>query len=168
MCVCVLDVVAVGTDLESQLRKLRQSSANLEEENALLSRHVESMKVAVERVQNEVLRQEQRNKQTKDQLDMVREVLVDAFKDVLLPDSNELPSVRTVDNYIVKLEEAVTEKPDSHPALVAKVSSITKNVEKMLKEKLTKGLLESLIEKSKKRSQKDSEGEAAANVDSHS
>ena len=146
-------------DLETQLRKLRQSSASLEEENALLSRHVESMKVAVERVQNEVLRQEQKNMQTKAQLDTVREVLVDAFKDVILPDSNETPSLGNVDTYIAKLEVAVTEKPEKHPALVERVSSISKHVEKMLKEKITKGLLESLLEKSKERMNRKEEDE---------
>ncbi len=40
--------------MEAKLRKLRQSSSNLEEENALLSRHVDSMKSAVLKVQNEV------------------------------------------------------------------------------------------------------------------
>ncbi len=42
--------------MEAKLRKLRQSSSNLEEENALLSRHVDSMKNAVLKVQNEVIR----------------------------------------------------------------------------------------------------------------
>ncbi len=40
--------------MESKLRKLRQSSSNLEEENALLSLHVDSMKNAVLKVQSEV------------------------------------------------------------------------------------------------------------------
>ena len=103
--------------------------------------------MAVERVQNEVLRQEEKNQQTQSQLDTVREVLVDAFKDVLLPGTNETPSIGNVDGYISKLQETVTSKPEKHPALVAKVSNITKNVEKMLKEKLTRGLIESLLSK---------------------
>ncbi len=115
--------------------------------------------MAVERVQNEVLRQEQKNMQTKAQLDTVREVLVDAFKDVILPDSNETPSLGNVDTYIAKLEVAVTEKPEKHPALVERVSSISKHVEKMLKEKITKGLLESLLEKSKERMNRKEEDE---------
>ena len=72
-------------DLESQLRKLRQTSANLEEENALLSRHVENMKTAVEKVQKEVQKQEEKNENLQGHLGVLREVLAATFKDVPLP-----------------------------------------------------------------------------------
>ncbi len=77
-------------DLESKLRKLRQTSANLEEENALLSRHVENMKVAVEKAQNEVKKQEEKNESLQSHLGVLREVLAASFKDLPLPGETEI------------------------------------------------------------------------------
>ena len=136
-----------NADLESQLRKLRQSSANLEEENALLSRHVDSMKVAVERVQNEVQKQEEKNAQMQTHLSTIREVLTLAFKDIAIPNSNERPTVGSIDGYIGKLKEVITIEPEKHPVLVEKVAIIANQLEMALKEKLTRGFVESIIEK---------------------
>ena len=122
--------------METQLRKLRQSSANLEEENALLSRHVESMKVAVEKVQQEVERQENRNAKLQDHLVTLREVLATTFKDIPLPGTNETPTPDNIDTYMSKLQLAIANEPEKYPELVNKVSTIARQLESMLKQKL--------------------------------
>lgn len=124
-------------EMETQLRKMRQSSANLEEENALLSRHVESMKSAVERVQKEVERQQNRNAKLKDHLMTLREVLATTFKDIPLPGTNETPTPENVDTYMSKLQLAIANEPEKHPELVEKVSAIARQLETMLKQKLS-------------------------------
>ena len=134
-------------DLESQLRKLRQSSANLEEENALLSQHVESMKRAVERLQDEVQKQEERNNIKQNHLNALREVLTVAFKDVAIPDSNETPTIDNIGGYIGKLQIAIAMEPEKHPALLEKVGMIAKQLEKVLKEKLTQSMEEPIVDK---------------------
>ncbi len=111
-------------DLESQLRKLRQTSANLEEENALLSRHVENMKSAVEKVQKEVQKQEKKNESLQSHLAVIREVLAVTFKDVPLPGSKETPTPATIDSYMSKLQSTISSEPDKHPLLMEKVSAI--------------------------------------------
>ena len=123
-------------DLESQLRKLRQTSANLEEENALLSRHVENMKTAMEKIQNEVKRQEEKNDRLQSHLTTLREVLAITFKDIPLPDSNEIPTPNNIDIYMDKLQDTISKEPEKHPALIEKVSAIAKQLEKVLKEKM--------------------------------
>lgn len=125
------------SEMESQLRKLRQSSSNMEEENALLSRHVENMKAAVVKVQDEVKRQQARHTMLQDHLSSLREVLATTFKDVPLPDSNETPTPDTVDAYMNKLQLAISNEPDKHPDLVEKVSEIAKQLESILKQKLS-------------------------------
>lgn len=122
--------------METQLRKMRQSSANLEEENALLSRHVESMKAAVERVQKEVERQQKRNTKLQDHLMTLREVLATTFKDIPLPDTNETPTPENVDTYMSKLQLTIANEPEKHPELVNKVSTIARQLESVLKQKL--------------------------------
>lgn len=128
--------------MESQLRKVRQSSANLEEENALLSRHVESMKLAVERVQKEVERQQNRNTKLQDHLMTLREVLATTFKDIPLPGTNETPTPENVDTYMSKLQLAIANEPEKHPELVNKVSTIARQLESMLKQKLSQESVE--------------------------
>ena len=90
--------------MEVQLRKLRQSNSSLEEESALLSRHVENMKSSVEKIQNEVTKQQTRNDSLKDNLSSLREVLASTFKDVAIPDTNETPTVENIDSYMGKLQ----------------------------------------------------------------
>ena len=125
------------SEMESQLRKLRQSSSNMEEENALLSRHVENMKAAVVKVQEEVKRQQDRHSLLQDHLAALREVLATTFKDIPLPDSNETPTPDTVDTYMNKLQMAISSEPEKHPELVEKVSEIAKQLETILKQKLS-------------------------------
>lgn len=128
-------------DLVSQLRKLRQMSTNLEEENALLSRHVDNMKSAVEKLQNEVQKQEEKNQSLQSHLVMIREVLAVTFKDVPLPGSSETPTPSTIDSYMSKLQTTISKEPEKHPALMEKVSTITKHLERVIKEKIPQDTL---------------------------
>lgn len=135
------DFLQHNRDLESQLRKLRQTSANLEEENALLSRHVENMKSAVEKVQKEVQKQEKKNESLQSHLAVIREVLAVTFKDVPLPGSKETPTPATIDSYMSKLQSTISSEPDKHPLLMEKVSAIAKHLGKVLKEKVSQDAL---------------------------
>ena len=120
------------------MRKLRQMSSNLEEENALLSRHVENMKCLVERVQKEVEKQESQNQKLQSHLQMMREVLASAFKDVTLPGSVEPPpTVNTMDHLMGKLQSSLWKEMGKHPLLVEKVSSMAKHLERVLQEKVS-------------------------------
>lgn len=116
-------------EMEVQLRKLRQSNSSLEEESALLSRHVENMKSSVEKIQNEVTKQQTRNDSLKDNLSSLREVLASTFKDVAIPDTNETPTVENIDSYMGKLQVAIASEPDKHPELVDRVTEIAKQLE---------------------------------------
>lgn len=138
----LLILFSLFVEMETQLRKVRQSSANLEEENALLSRHVESMKIAVERVQKEVERQQKRNSKLQDHLVTLREVLATTFQDIPLPDTNETPTPENVDTYMSKLQLAIANEPEKHPQLVNKVSTIARQLESMLKKKLSQESVE--------------------------
>jgi hypothetical protein len=66
---------------------------------------------------------------------MVREVLATTFKDIALPGSKETPTASTIDSYMTKLQTTITSEPAKHPALVEKVSTIAKHLERILKEK---------------------------------
>lgn len=99
------------------------------------------MKQAVEKVQNEVHRQEGKNDSLHSHLTMLREVLAITFKDVPLPGTKETPTAATIDSYMAKLQTTISSEPDKHPMLVEKVSSIAKHLEKVLKERLSQDAL---------------------------
>lgn len=103
------------------------------------------MKSAVEKVQNEVQKQEERNENLQSHLAMLRNVLAVTFKDVPLPGSKETPTADTIDSYMTKLQTTISNEPSKHPALVEKVSSIAKHLEKILKERLSQETLSGTV-----------------------
>lgn len=94
------------------------------------------MKSAVERVHNEVKQQEEKNSKLQDHLVVLREILVSMFKDVPLPETDELPTVDTIDNYMGRLQLTISNEPSKHPELLLKVAEIAKQLEVVLKPKV--------------------------------
>ena len=122
--------------MESQLRKLRHDNRDLEEENALLSRHVESMKATVEKLRAEMAEQQSRNTVLKDHLQALREVVVDAFHDSPLPGTNETPTVETVDGYLGKLQVAVADGAGEYKDMVATMREVAERLEEEVGKRL--------------------------------
>ena len=122
--------------MESQLRKLRHDNRDLEEENALLSRHVESMKATVEKLRAEMAEQQSRNTVLKDHLQTLREVLVDAFHNSPLPDTNETPTVETVDGYLGKLQVAAADGAGEYEGMVATMREVAERLEEEVGKRL--------------------------------
>ena len=67
-------------ELEVELRRLRRSNNDLEEENALLSKHNENLKDMLERLDRETKEQYSRNEQLREHLTGLRKMLTEAFQ----------------------------------------------------------------------------------------
>ena len=67
-------------ELEVELRQLRRSNNDLEEENALLSKHNENLKGMLERLDQETKEQSSRNEQLRTHLTSLRQILTNAFQ----------------------------------------------------------------------------------------
>ncbi len=115
--------------MESELRKLRLANIDLEEENALLSRHVDNMKSSASKLKSDIATQRSRNSTIREHLDILRTALVASFKDVPLPGSGETPTLDTIDSYIGKLQVAVSEDRELHSELVAKMREVARQLE---------------------------------------
>lgn len=63
-----------------ELRQLRRSNNDLEEENALLSKHNENLKDMLERLDQETKEQCSRNEQLRDHLLGLKTMLTEAFQ----------------------------------------------------------------------------------------
>lgn len=109
---------------EAELRQLRRQNTEYEEQNAILSKHVDNMKQAIEKLEVEATQQRSNNAALQQHLDLLRTTLVANFSRIPLPGTNELPTLDTVDSYMTKLHNLISESPQDHAALAATVRSI--------------------------------------------
>lgn len=70
---------------DAELRQLRKSNTDYEQQNATLQKHIESMKVAIEKLESEVVQQKKNNCALQQHLDHLRTTLTNGFADVKLP-----------------------------------------------------------------------------------
>ena len=63
---------------ELELRQLRKQTSEFEEQNAVLGKHIDSMKSAISKLEVETVQQRQSNAAFQQQLDMIRLVAVNS------------------------------------------------------------------------------------------
>lgn len=72
-------------DREAELRQLRKQNTEYEEQNAILSKHIENMKQAIEKLEVEAVQQRSNNLALQHHLDALRSTLTANFAAVPLP-----------------------------------------------------------------------------------
>lgn len=70
---------------ESELRKLRKSNVEFEEQNIILQKHIESMNNAKEKLEQELALEERQTLTLQHQLQAVRQALTVSFASVPIP-----------------------------------------------------------------------------------
>lgn len=70
---------------DTELRQLRKSNTDYEQQNAILQKHIESMKGAIEKLENEIMQQKKNNNSLQHHLDHLRSTLTTGFSGVKLP-----------------------------------------------------------------------------------
>jgi DNA repair exonuclease SbcCD ATPase subunit len=114
---------------EAELRQLRKSNTEYEEQNAILSKHIDNMKAAIDKLDVETNQQRTSNQTLAQYLDKLRATLTAGFASVPLPGSNEVPTVDTIDKYMSKLHSIVTGQQAEHETLVSKVKEVVSRIE---------------------------------------
>ncbi|KAK6184885.1 hypothetical protein SNE40_007246 [Patella caerulea] len=109
---------------ESELRQLRKQTTELEEQNAILSKHIENMKHAIDKLEIESVQQRTTNVALQNHLDALRSTLTSHFSSIPLPGTNEMPSLETVDTYMAKLHTLILDSPQENESLIATVREI--------------------------------------------
>lgn len=108
---------------------------DMEEENALLSRHVENMRTQIGRLEEEISNQTQKNLSLKEHVILLSEALFDKFSGTPIPGSdNVVPSLDTMEDYLKELEIVVAKQPDQHAELVAMAAEVVSDLELLTKE----------------------------------
>nr|XP_018917477.1 PREDICTED: high mobility group protein 20A-like [Bemisia tabaci] len=96
---------------ETELRQLRKSATNYEQQNAILLKHLDNMKTAVEKLQSETAQQEAANTSMQKHLQDLRQNLSQKFAALPLPGTNETPTLQTIDNYMSQMLSTLMATP---------------------------------------------------------
>ena len=131
---------------ELELRQLRKQTSEFEEQNAVLGKHIDSMKSAISKLEVETVQQRQSNAAFQQQLDMIRLVAVNticipysnsfrqmvlsAFRGVQLPGNIEPVTPTTVDQFVAKLH-SLTEKESTSASQQALLTTVRDVVSRM-------------------------------------
>lgn len=109
---------------EGELRQLRKSNTDYEEQNAILQKHIESMKSTVERLESETSQQRSNNAALQQHIETLRRTLARAFVNLPLPGSEAAPTEETIDSYMVQLHSLIVNNPQQHQGLIQTVRGI--------------------------------------------
>jgi len=114
---------------EHELRTLKKQTTMFEEQNAVLEKHIESMTTAVSRLQAEKEEQKVAIDGIQGQLDLVRNMVLSAFRGVELPGSMEPLSLDYVDSFASKLLKIMKGPKDEESALKDTVRDIVSRMD---------------------------------------
>ncbi|XP_062888345.1 SWI/SNF-related matrix-associated actin-dependent regulator of chromatin subfamily E member 1-related [Mobula hypostoma] len=109
---------------ESELRKLRKSNVEFEEQNIILQKHIESMNNAKEKLEQELALEERETLTLQHQLQAVRQALTASFASIPIPGTGETPTEGTLDTYMAKLHNVIESSPLEYEKLVGRVQEI--------------------------------------------
>ena len=109
---------------EEELRQLRKAATEFEEQNAVTSKHVENLKQAIGKIEMETNQQRNSNMVLLNHLSNLRAALVQAFGNLVLPGTNEVPTLDTIDSYMTRLYSVILDSPQENEGLITNVREI--------------------------------------------
>ena len=118
------EFIAHNKSREGELRQLRKQNTELEENNAILSKHIDNMKTAIGKLEVESVQQRNTNLVLQQHLDNLRSTLVTHFSGIALPGSDSAVTADSIDTYMAKLHSLIIDAPQEHEALIAKIRDI--------------------------------------------
>ncbi|XP_023231366.1 high mobility group protein 20A-like isoform X1 [Centruroides sculpturatus] len=114
---------------ETELRQLRKSNTEYEEQNAILGKHIDNMKGAIEKLEVETIQQRNNNAALQQHLENLRATLTASFAAIPLPGSNETPSIESIDSYMAKLHNLILDNPQENEVLISTVRDIVSRLD---------------------------------------
>ncbi|XP_067839722.1 SWI/SNF-related matrix-associated actin-dependent regulator of chromatin subfamily E member 1-related-like isoform X3 [Heptranchias perlo] len=114
---------------EAELRKLRKTNIEYEEQNAVLQKHIDNMRSAKEKLEEELAEEQSQNATLHKHLENLRQMLTTSFTNVSLPGSGENVTLDTVDSYMTTLHSIIDEDPQQNVKLVRKVQEIVNSLD---------------------------------------
>ena len=93
---------------ETELRKLRKLMTELEEQNAILSKHIEKMKAAEAKLRSEMTQMSEKNVVVEDRLNQLKNEIVSTFANCPVPGTSLCPTVTNVSEYVDQLQQRLS------------------------------------------------------------
>jgi len=97
------EFLAYNRQREADLRSLRKSNTEMEQQNSILEKHLDNMKQAGEKLSLEVEERSKAVSLLKRHLTNLRESFWEKFASFPLPGTSEKPTLLTMDSYVVKM-----------------------------------------------------------------
>ncbi|KAL3288475.1 hypothetical protein HHI36_002918 [Cryptolaemus montrouzieri] len=114
---------------DAELRQLRKSNTDFEQQNAILQKHIENMKSAITKLEGEISQQEKNNTALQKHLEHLRSTLTTGFSTVKLPGIKEKATLQNIDSYMTNLHSILLENSTSDANLVQTVRDIVGQLE---------------------------------------
>ncbi|XP_053212560.1 high mobility group protein 20A-like [Panonychus citri] len=93
---------------EAELRQLRKISTEYEEQNAILSKHLENLKAAVDKLELESVQRNATNRNLEEHLRKITSLVLSQFANIPIPGTTETVNPDNVEQYLQKLVDKVT------------------------------------------------------------
>lgn len=116
---------------EGELRQLRKLNTEYEEQNAILSKHIDNMKSGIEKLESEVNQQQHMNDSLFRTLTQLRKDLTMAFDGVAVPNTNEYPNIESIENYLESLAMKLVKEKGSNKENTALLNRVYNIISKL-------------------------------------
>lgn len=114
---------------DSELRQLRKSNTDYEQQNAILQKHIENMKDAIAKLEFEIVQQEKNNTSIQKHLEHLRTTLTRGFANVKLSGIKEMATNQNIDCYMTNLHSILLENSSQDATLLQTVRNIVGRLE---------------------------------------
>lgn len=114
---------------DSELRQLRKSNTDYEQQNAILQKHIDNMKDAITKLESEIAQQEKYNVSLQKHLEQLTGTLTNGFSNVKLPGLKEGATQQNIDTYMTNLHSILLENSSQDAALLQTVRGIVNRLE---------------------------------------
>ncbi|XP_054265055.1 high mobility group protein 20A-like [Macrosteles quadrilineatus] len=114
---------------EAELRQLRKSNTDYEQQNATLQKHMENMRAALDKLAADTEHQRSNNLMLQQHLDQVRSTLAAGFANLPLPGNKETPTLQNIDEYMSKVHSIVLDPINTNQTFTNSVKEIVSKLE---------------------------------------
>lgn len=101
------EFLAYTRSKESVFRRLRRVNTELEDQNAILNKQVDSLKVASDKLKSEIAQQEEESNSLQVFIEKLRSKLMDSFSEVISSNLGERANIENIDECIFKIADMV-------------------------------------------------------------
>merc|ERR1719323_2371529 len=117
------EFMALNKARETELKQLRKSVTEMEEQNGILAKHVDTMRTAIAKLETETAVQAENNASMQRHVDALRTSVVNALGGASLPGSEAAPTMDNVDAFMRRIQGLLARGEGNSP-LVVKVREV--------------------------------------------